>query len=79
LSPIIQSQLRPIDLEGRIVKNGVRKALTDRQLALTELIHAIGVYRKLAESKPLTLQGADYAKAVLELNKAIDRAEGLLQ
>jgi hypothetical protein len=45
---------KAIDLEGRVVKDGVRKALRDRQLALTELVHAIG------------------------LNKAIDRAEGLL-
>jgi hypothetical protein len=27
---------------------------------------------------PLTLQGSDYAKAVDELNKAVERAEGLL-
>ena len=69
---------KTIDLEGRIVKDGVKKALRDRQLALTELVHAIREYRKIAESKPLTLQGGDYAHSVLELNKAIDRAEGLL-
>jgi hypothetical protein len=28
---------------------------------------------------PLTLQGSDYAHAVLDLNKGIDRAERLLQ
>jgi hypothetical protein len=50
----------------------------DRQLALAELVHAIREYRKIADSKPLTLQGSDYAHAVHELNKAIDRAEGLL-
>jgi hypothetical protein len=32
----------------------------------------------IADSKPLTLQGSDYAHAVQVLNKAIDRAEGLL-
>jgi hypothetical protein len=32
----------------------------------------------IADSKPLTLQGSDYAHAVHELNKAIDRAEGLV-
>jgi len=32
---------KTIDLEGRIVKDGVRKAVRDRQLALTELVHAI--------------------------------------
>jgi hypothetical protein len=69
---------KTIDLEGRIVKDGVRKALRDRQLALAELVHAIQHYRKVADSKPLTLQGSDYAHAVHELNKAIDRAQGLL-
>jgi len=70
---------KTIDLEGRIVKDGVRKAIRDRQLALEGLVHAIGEYRKLAESTPLTLQESDYAHAVHELNKAIDRAEGLLR
>jgi hypothetical protein len=70
---------KTIDMEGRLVKDGVRKAITDRKTSLTELVHAIGTYRKLAESKPLTLQGSDYADAVSELNKAIDRAETLLQ
>jgi hypothetical protein len=69
---------KTIDLEGRVVKDGVRKILRDRQLALAELVHAIREYRKLAESAPLTLQGSDYAHAVSELNKAIDRAAGLL-
>ena len=59
-------------MKGRLVKNGVRKALRDRQLALSDLVHAIREYRKIAESKPLTLQGSDYAHAVKELNKAID-------
>jgi hypothetical protein len=66
------------DLEGRIVKDGVRKALKDRQLALAELVHAIRIYRAIVDAKPLTLQGSDYAHAVQELNKAIERAEGLL-
>jgi hypothetical protein len=69
---------KTIDLEGRIVKDGVKKALRDRQLALTELVHAIRQFRKIAESKPLTLQGAEYVQAVEELNKTIARAEGLL-
>ena len=71
--------LYTIDLEGRIVKDGVKKALRDRQLALAELVHAIQEHRKIADSKPLTLQGSDYAHSAHELNKAIDRAEGLLQ
>ena len=69
---------KTIDLEGRIVKDGVKKALRDRQLALAELVHAIRQFRKIAEGKPLALQGSDYAHAVEELNKAVDRADGLL-
>jgi hypothetical protein len=57
---------KTIDLEGRIVKEGVRKALRDRQLALIELVHAVREYRKIAESKTLTLQGSDCAHAVQE-------------
>jgi hypothetical protein len=52
---------------GQRVKDGVRKSLKDRQNALTELVHAIREYRKLAD-KPLTLQGSEYAHAVQELN-----------
>jgi hypothetical protein len=69
---------RTIDLEGKIVKDGVRKALRDRQLVLTELVHAIKNFRKIADSKPLTLQEGNYAQAVQELNKAMDRADALL-
>src|ERR1700722_4167041 len=69
---------KTIDLEGRLVKDAVRKTLQDRQNALTHLIHAICEYRKLAD-QPLTLRGAEYAHAVRELNQAIDRAEQLLQ
>jgi hypothetical protein len=70
---------KTIDLEGRIAKDGVKKALRDRQLALAELVRAIQHFRKIADSKPLRLQGSEYPQAVQELNKAIDRAEGLLQ
>jgi hypothetical protein len=72
------SSKKTIDAEGRIVKDGVRNALKDRQEALTNLIHAVREYRKLAD-KPLTLQGSEYAHASQELNKAIGRAEELLQ
>jgi hypothetical protein len=47
---------KTIDSEGRIVKDGVRKALRDRQLALAELVHAIRHFRQIADSKPLTLR-----------------------
>jgi hypothetical protein len=51
---------KTIDFEGRVVKDGVRKTLRDRQLALTELVHAIRHFRQIADSKPLTLQGSEY-------------------
>src|SRR5271154_2972462 len=57
---------KTIDLEGRLIKDGVRKAIRDRQNALHELVNAMNRYRKLSESKPLTLQGSDYAHAVQE-------------
>jgi hypothetical protein len=69
---------KTIDLEGRLVKDGVRTALRNRQEALSELLEAIRKYRKLSEKTPLTLQGADFAQAVDELNKAIDPADGLM-
>jgi hypothetical protein len=47
-------------------------------LALTNLIQAIREHRKLSD-QPLTLRGSEYAHAVQKLNKAIDRAEDLLQ
>jgi hypothetical protein len=69
---------KTIDLEGRIVKEAVRHALQDRQKALACLIEAIREYRKLSD-QPLTLRGAEYAHAVQDLNKAIDRGKDLLQ
>ena len=68
---------KTIDLEGRLVKDGVRKALQERQKVLGDLVQAIREYRKLSD-QPLTLRGSEYAHSVLELNKAIERAEGLL-
>jgi hypothetical protein len=68
---------RTIDLEGRIVKDAVRKTVQDRQIALDMLLKAIREFRKFTD-QPLTLRGGDYAHAVQELNKAIDRADGLL-
>jgi hypothetical protein len=59
------------------VKDGMRKAVADRQNTLIDLVHAIREYRRLADSTPLTLPGADYAHAIQELNKVIERAEAL--
>jgi hypothetical protein len=69
---------KTIDLEGRVVKEGVKKALQDRQDALGELVDAIRMYRKVADSKPLTLQRSDYVEAVDRLNAAIDHADGMV-
>lgn len=73
-----QPARKTIDLEGRLVKDAVRKSLRDRQNALTHLLQAIREYRKFAD-QPLTLSGSEYAHAVRELNQAIERAEQLLQ
>ncbi|MBV8141312.1 MAG: hypothetical protein JO279_02510 [Verrucomicrobia bacterium] len=69
---------KTIDLEGRLVKDAVRKTLKDCHHALSELVNVVRKYRKSAE-QPLTLRGSDYAHAVQELNQAMDRAEELLQ
>jgi hypothetical protein len=68
---------KTIDLEGRIVKDGVRKTVRERQAALNDLVKAFREFRKFTD-QPLTLRGGDYAHAVQELNKAIDRANLLL-
>ena len=62
---------KTIDLEGQIVKDGVRKTVKDRQIALDMLLKAIREFRKFTD-QPLTLRGGDYAHAVQDLNKAID-------
>ena len=52
--------------------------LEARQTIIEDLVHAIDEYRKASE-QPLTLRGSEYAQAVHELNRVIDRAEGMLQ
>jgi hypothetical protein len=69
---------KTIDLEGRMVKDGIKKALQDRQDALGELVDAIRMYRKLADGKPMTLKSSDYLEAVDRLNAAVDHADGLV-
>jgi hypothetical protein len=59
------------------VKDGVRKTVNDRQIALDMLLKAIREFHKHTD-EPLTLRGSDYAHAVQELNKAIDQADRLL-
>jgi hypothetical protein len=68
---------KTIDLEGKVVKDGVRKIVKDRQTVLQNLVYAIREFRKFTD-QPLTLRGSDYAHAVQELNKAVDRANDLL-
>jgi hypothetical protein len=41
---------KTIDIEGRIVKDGVRKAIKDRQIALDGLVKAIQEFRKFTDS-----------------------------
>jgi hypothetical protein len=67
---------KTIDLKGRIVKDGVRKGVEDRQIALDMLVKAIREFRKYTD-EPLTLRRGDYAHAVQELNKAIDQADAI--
>jgi hypothetical protein len=45
---------------------------------LRQLLNVINQHRKLSESEPLTLRSSEFAHAVQELNKAIDRGEGLV-
>jgi hypothetical protein len=83
LKDIAGVELRPaarktIDLEGRMVKDAVRKALKDRQTALDRTWpRRSGVSEQ--SDQPLTVRGSDHAHAAQELNKAIDRGEGLLE
>jgi hypothetical protein len=58
---------KPIDL----VKDGVRKAFRNRQVALSELVDSFCQYRRLADKTPLTLQGSDYVHTVQGLDKAL--------
>ena len=51
---------KTIDLEGRIVKDGVRKTVAERQAALNDLVKAFREFRKFTD-EPLTLRGGDYA------------------
>ena len=69
---------KTIDLEGRIVKDAVRKAIQERQSALTDLVHAIREFRNFSDKVSIP-QGSGYAHAVQELNKAIDRVDRFLQ
>lgn len=60
------------------LKTASERRSRDRQDALSELVDAVRLFRKLADKTPLTLREAVYAKAVERLNVAIDRADGLL-
>ncbi len=60
--------VKNIALEGRIVRDGVRKALAKRQSVIEDLVKAVGQYRK----------SQDHA-SIHDLNKALERAEELLQ
>jgi hypothetical protein len=68
---------KTIDLEGRLIKDGVRKAIGDRQNALHELVIAINQYRKLSESQSLTLQGSDYSIPPVRRSTSIFRQSAI--
>ena len=46
---------KTIDLEGRVVKDGIRTVVRNHETVLADLVHAIKLCRKLAEKTPLTL------------------------
>jgi hypothetical protein len=71
------SAKRTIDLEGRIIKEAIRKALRERQGVIAELVQAIREYRKLAD-QPLTLRDSVYGEVVRKLKDATERADCLL-
>ena len=78
LRPAVEARLLlrlGVDIEAELCGN---HHLVPHPSPLAELVHAVQEYRRIAESKLLTLQGSEYPQAVHELNKAIDRAEGLL-
>jgi hypothetical protein len=60
--------VKDIGVEGRLVRDGVRKALAHRRKVIENLVKAIGEYRK---------SGGDH-QAIHALNKALERAELLL-
>jgi hypothetical protein len=68
---------KTIDLEGRIIKEAIRKSLQERQTALAELINSINQYRKLVD-QPLTLRDSIYAEVVQKLEQVIEKADHLL-
>jgi hypothetical protein len=47
---------KTIDPEGRLVKDGARKAIMDQKTALGDLVHAIRQYRKIG--RPATAEVA---------------------
>jgi|ERR1700730_8307096 hypothetical protein len=69
---------KSLDLEGRAVKDAVRKALHERQDALVRLVNAVKEYKRLA-TYPESIRGSEYAQAIVALGKAIDLAENLIQ
>jgi hypothetical protein len=48
---------KTIDLEGRLIKDGVRKAIKDRQNALHELLNAINQYPKAFGEQTVDVTG----------------------
>jgi hypothetical protein len=60
-----------------VPEQGLGPASKASNLTLTDLLHAVGGHRQLAD-QPFTLRGSEYAHAAQELNKALDRAQRAL-
>lgn len=69
---------KTIDAEGSLIVDAVRKAVRERQGALTDLIRAIRAFQN-ADQHPLNKQESGYAQVLHKLHGAIDRAERLVQ
>ncbi len=68
---------KTIDLEGRLVKDAVRRTIKNHRNTLAELVHAVGEFRKLLDP-PASSRDSEYARAVQQLDEAIERVEKLM-
>jgi hypothetical protein len=68
---------KTIDLEGRLVKDAVRRTIKNHRNTLTELVHAVGEFRKLLDP-PASSGDSEYGRAVQQLDEAIERVEKLM-
>jgi len=67
---------KTIDLEGRLIKDAVRRTIKEHRKTLTELVHAVREFRQVLEP-PEAAQSSQYGKVLEVLNAAMERAEKL--